>query len=96
VSQVKEPLTVIKEHFADINGDPQLTDEDRAVLKEFYLDEFVTPKARKLLEKHFPDELKDFVPDRKPYRRRKVWVNPDGHALAFLKKYQEKPASGSS
>lgn len=91
--EVKELLTAIKAHFADINRDPDLTDEDKAQLKEFYLDEFVTPRARQLLEKHFPDELKDLDPDRKPYRRRRVWVNPDGPALAFLKKKEGSPAT---
>jgi len=54
---------------------------------------FVTSKARKLLENHFPDELKDFDPDRKPYRRRKVWVDPNDRAFDFLKKYDKKEGS---
>ena len=94
--EVTELLTTIKEHFADINRDSGLSDEDKASLKEFYLDEFVTPKARKLLETHFPDELKDFQPNRKPYRRRKVWISPNSDALNFLKKHENKENEGSS
>jgi hypothetical protein len=34
-----------------------LTDEDRKQIKKFYLDSFITPEARKLLQKHFPEKF---------------------------------------
>jgi hypothetical protein len=99
-TEVGELLTSVREHFADINRDLDLNDDDKRRLKEFYLEELIAPKARKLLQKHFPDEFKDLDPTKKPYRRKKIWINPEGHALAFLKKYptanqdeKETPAS---
>jgi hypothetical protein len=50
-------LIKIREHFFDINSDKDLTEADKKQLKEFYLQNFIAPKARKLLEKHFPQEF---------------------------------------
>jgi len=44
--------------FHEINADNQLTEADKKQLKDFYLQNFIAPKARKLLEKHFPAEFK--------------------------------------
>ena len=85
-TEVGELLTSVREHFADINRDPDLNDDDKLRLKEFYLEELIAPKARALLVKHFPDEFKDLVLTKKPYRRGKVWIDPNGPALAFLRK----------
>ena len=85
-------LTSVREHFAGINRDPDLNDDDKQRLKEFYLEELIAPKARKLLQKHFPDEFKDLDPNRKPYKRRKVYVDPNSHALAFLRKDKAEQA----
>jgi len=43
--------------FHEINADDQLTEADKKQLKDFYLQHLVAPKARKLLEKHFPEEF---------------------------------------
>jgi hypothetical protein len=91
-TEVSELLTSVREHFADINGDPGLNDDDKQCLKEFYLEEIIAPKARKLLQKHFPDEFKDLDPNRKPYKRRKVWIDPNSHVLAFLRKDKAEQA----
>ncbi len=45
---------MIRKHFAGINQDKKLTDEDKKSLKEFYLEHFVAPRAKKLLQKHSP------------------------------------------
>ena len=47
-------LITIQRHFFEINTDKDLTEADKKQLKEFYLQNFIAPKARKLLEKHFP------------------------------------------
>ena len=52
-------VRMMRRHFAEINRDPKLTDEDKKRLKEFYLENFVAPRARKILQKHFPE---DFAP----------------------------------
>ena len=43
----------------EINADDQLTEADKKQLKEFYLQNMIAPKTRKLLEKHFPEEFKN-------------------------------------
>jgi hypothetical protein len=43
--------------FQFINQDPNLTEADKKQLKEFYVQNMIAPKARKLLEKHFPEEF---------------------------------------
>jgi hypothetical protein len=43
-------------HFESID-DACLTPNDKNKLKDFYLQNFIAPKARKLLEKHFPEEF---------------------------------------
>ncbi len=50
-------LMVTRDHFARINRDKRLTDEDKKRLKEFYLQNFIAPRARKLLQKHLPEDL---------------------------------------
>ncbi len=49
-------LLDIRYHFHTINSDDALTPEDRKLLKEFYLQNFIAPKARKMLEKHLAEE----------------------------------------
>jgi hypothetical protein len=46
-----------RQHFARINKDKSLTDADKKQLKEFYLENFIAPRARKLLQKRFPEEF---------------------------------------
>jgi hypothetical protein len=65
-AEVGELLTSVREHFAGINRDPDLNDDDKQRLKEFYLEELIA--------------------------RRKVWVDPNGHALAFLRKDKAEQA----
>ncbi len=50
-------LIRMREHFFDINKDRDLTEGDKKQLEDFYLQNFIAPKARKLLEKHFPEEF---------------------------------------
>jgi hypothetical protein len=51
-------LINMRYEFHKINADDQLTEADKKQLKEFYLQNMIAPKARKLLEKHFPEEFK--------------------------------------
>ena len=48
--------------FREINDDEKLTEADKKQLKDFYLQNFIAPKARKLLEKHFPEEFGKAAP----------------------------------
>ncbi len=43
-------------HFESIE-DARLSPNDKNKLKDFYLQNMIAPKARKLLEKHFPEEF---------------------------------------
>jgi hypothetical protein len=44
--------------FGEINRDDQLTPVDKKRIKELLLQNMIAPKARKLLEKHFPEEFR--------------------------------------
>jgi hypothetical protein len=50
-------LIEIRFHFRSLNDDEKLTEADKKQLKEFYLQNFIAPKARKLLEQYFPEEF---------------------------------------
>jgi hypothetical protein len=47
----------VRMEFEFINKDWNLTEADKKQLKDFYLQNMIAPKARKLLEKHFPEEF---------------------------------------
>ena len=55
--EVGELLAAIREKFHTINQDTSLTEADKKQLKDFYLQNMIAPQARKLLEKHFPNEF---------------------------------------
>lgn len=57
-------LIKMRGHFFDINRDQDLTEADKKQLKDFYLQNMIAPKARKLLEKHFPEEFDKPAPSR--------------------------------
>jgi hypothetical protein len=61
-------------HFHEINSDDQLTEADRKQLKEFYVQNFIAPRARKLLEKHFPEEFGKAAPS---HPAQKTHLHPD-------------------
>jgi len=44
-------------HFERLNREAGLKEADKKQLKDFYLQHLVAPKARKLLEEHFPEEF---------------------------------------
>lgn len=46
-------------HFREINFDKTLTEDDKKKLKEFYLDNFVTPRARTVLRQFHPEDFED-------------------------------------
>ena len=50
-------LIDMRYEFHKINADEQLTEADKKQLKDFYLQNMIAPKARKLLEKRFPEEF---------------------------------------
>ena len=61
--------------FRDINAKEGLTEADKKQLKDFYLQHMVAPKARKLLEEHFPEEFGKAAsnagaPNNRPHRDR--------------------------
>jgi hypothetical protein len=85
-------LASVRKHFADINRDPDLNDDDKKRLKKFYLEELIPPKARTLLLEHVPDEFKDLDLSKGPDRPSTVWIDPQSDALASLRK-DKTPAS---
>lgn len=87
-------LTSVREHFADINRDSDLTEDDKKRLKEFYLAELILPKARTLLLEHAPDEFKGLDTAQGSDRRR-VWIDPQSDALAFLRKDKKDTPAAS-
>ena len=46
-----------RDHFKAINDKKGLTEEDRKQIKKFYLEKLISPEARKLLQKHFPEKF---------------------------------------
>ena len=50
-------LDAVRSHFRELNEDEGLTPEDKQRLKTYYLEHLVTPRARKLLQKHFPEDF---------------------------------------
>ena len=56
---VGQLVQMTRRHFARINQDKSLTNADKKQLKEFYLDNFIAPRARKLLQKRFPEDFPD-------------------------------------
>ena len=52
----------VRTSFHRINADESLTEADKKQLKDFFLQHMIAPTARKLLEKHFPNEFKNTNP----------------------------------
>ena len=50
-------LDSVRSHFRDINEDDGLTPEDRQRVKTYYLEQLTTPRAKELLQKHFPEKF---------------------------------------
>lgn len=50
-------LNDVRKHFRAINEDEGLTPEDKQRLKTYYLEHLVTPRAKELLHKYFPEEF---------------------------------------
>ena len=61
-SDVIRLLVTIRKRFRYINLDKGLTEADKKQIKDFYLQHMIAPRARKLLEQHFPDEFKNTNP----------------------------------
>ena len=64
-------LVRVRIHFRHINQDEGLTADDKKRLKEYYLEHFVTPQARKLLEKKLAEEA-----EREQRRKRRSAPSP--------------------
>jgi hypothetical protein len=56
--EMTELFIDIRFRFGEINRDDQLTPEDKKRIKEFFLQNMIAPKARKLLEEHFPRRIR--------------------------------------
>ena len=54
--RVEELRQMTQKHFQKINEDRSLTPEDKKRLKEFYLEHFVVPLARKYREMYLADQ----------------------------------------
>jgi hypothetical protein len=79
-------LRKVARSFDRIDRNNDLPVEDRQALKAFYVEHFAPPEARKLIRKYFPEELESL-------NRRKVWIDPHGAALAFLREKKTQPGS---
>ncbi len=55
---VSKLLECTRMHFRQINSDRCLAEEDKRRLKEFYLQNLVAPRAKRILEKLYPEEFK--------------------------------------
>ena len=55
-SEADDLFQMMLRHFTQIE-DQCLSRDDKTKLKDFYLQNFVAPKARKLLEKYFPEDF---------------------------------------
>jgi len=64
--KVRNFMLRVRSEFRRINADSDLTPDDRKRLKEYYLENFVTPRARRLLQKYFPKDFGAAEPDTKP------------------------------
>jgi hypothetical protein len=72
---VGQLVQMARRHFARINQDKSLTDADKKQLKEFYLDNFIAPRARKLLQKRFPE---DFLVAERPATEQRCEIRRKG------------------
>ena len=59
LSALEAERSKVRSSFHRINDDEDLTEADKKQLKDFYLQHMIAPETRKLLEKHFPDGLKN-------------------------------------
>jgi hypothetical protein len=50
--RVEYVLGRIEQHFKRINNSKRLTDADKVQIKNFYLEHFVAPDARSIVENH--------------------------------------------
>ena len=66
-AEAGDVLKSVRELFAAINRDPNLTEDAKRRMEELYLTELITPKARTLLETHCSDEFKEF-----DFRRKRI------------------------
>ena len=55
--EVERWLIYVKGSFRQINKDDGLTPEDKKRLKDFYLNECLTPRIREAVKKYFPEEF---------------------------------------
>ena len=55
--EIGSPLRTAKLHFFEINHDKDLTEADKKQLKDFYLQNMIAPRARKILEQHLAHEM---------------------------------------
>jgi hypothetical protein len=55
--EVEDMLDSVRKHFRAINEGDGLTPEDKNRLNAYYLEHLITPRARKLLQKRFPEDF---------------------------------------
>jgi hypothetical protein len=51
------PARTAKLHFFEIKHDEDLTEADKKHLKDFYLQNMIAPRARKIVEQHLAHEM---------------------------------------
>jgi hypothetical protein len=60
--RVEYVLGRIEQHFKRINNSKHLTDADKVQIKNFYLEHFVAPDARSIVENHLREKLGKAAP----------------------------------
>ena len=59
-------ISRVNVHFAQFNRCGGFTDADKHRLKDVYLEHLVVPRAKELLKKYFPDDLRTAEPSTAP------------------------------
>ena len=79
-TDIRKLLIEIRKIFTCIDGEQNFSAEDKVLLKEFFLNEFISPRASRMLKERFPKELTDFDPDTQRYLRRSARLISQSHA----------------
>jgi hypothetical protein len=54
---VAELMWMVRRQFHDLNDDDGLTADDKRCLKEYYLEHFISKRARSLHKSRFPEDF---------------------------------------
>ena len=55
---VDQMMKMVRQQIFNIHNDEKLTANNKTILKNFYLEHFVSPAAREAIDKYFPKSLR--------------------------------------